>query len=222
MKQIKLNTEILPLLQLDMYGTNIDPNEFSQHFYDGLDDEDPRTSETENFDFDAYCAGVKVQAQNVMNDWIMPSLKEHGIKSITLTEWYHPFDHFQAKDSLDMIVELEDGWENYAKVQLRNIFNQSSAIAAKYKARGIENWEDADFVKKYIKEHYESRPGFVSMMPNTYEDIVKFSDERCYAAAIMIIALDCITMSGLESHQQWFEDMVYTNLDYEDYTTWNE
>ena len=60
------------------------------------------------------------------------------------------------------------------------------------------------------------------MMPNTYEDIVKFSDERCYAAAIMIIALDCITMSGLESHQQLFEDMVYTNLDYEDYTTWNE
>lgn len=222
MKQIRLNTEILPLLQLDMYGTSIDPNEFSQHFYDGLDDEDTRTSETEHFDFDAYCAGVKVQAQNVMNDWIMPSLKEHGIKSITLAEWHHPLDHFQAKDSLDMIVELEDGWENYAKVQLLNIFNQSSAIAAEYKARGIENWEDADFVKKYIKEHYESRPGFVSFMPNTYEDIVKFDDERCYAAAIMIIALDCITMSGLESHQQWFEYMVYTNLDYEEYTTWGE
>lgn len=222
MKQIRLNTEILPLLQLDMYGTIIDPNEFSQHFYDGLDDEDTRTSETEHFDFDAYCAGVKVQAQNVMNDWIMPSLKERGIKSITLTEWHHPLDHFQAKDSLDMIVELEDGWENYAKMKLRNIFNQSSAIAAKYKARGMEDWEDADFVKKYIKDHYESRPGFVSFMPNTYEDIVKFDDERCYAAAIMIMALDCITMSGLESHQQWFEYMVYTNLDYEEYTTWGE
>lgn len=222
MKQIKLNTEILPLLQLDMYGTSIDPNEFSQRFYDGLDDEDTRTSETEHFDFDAYCAGVKVQAQNVMSDWIIPSLKENNIKYITLTEWHHPLDHFQAKDSLDMIVELEDGWENYAKMELRNIFNQSSAIAAKYKARGIENWEDADFVKKYIKEHYESRPGFVSFMPNTYEDIVKFDDERCYAAAIMIMALDCITMSGLESHQRWFEDMVYTNLDYEDYTTCDE
>ena len=51
MKQIKLNTEILPLLQLDMYGSSIDPNEFSQNFYDSLDDEDPRTSETEHFDF---------------------------------------------------------------------------------------------------------------------------------------------------------------------------
>lgn len=222
MKQIKLNTDLLPLLQLDMYGTNIDPNEFSQNFYDRLDDEDLRTSDTEHFDFDAYCAGVKTQAQKVMNDWIVPTLKEHNIKSVTLTDWFHPRDHFYANDRLDMIVELEDGWEEYAKVHLRDIFNQSAAIAAEYKASGVENWEDADWVQKYIKNHYVSHPGFISFMPNTYEDIVKFNDERCYAVAIMLIALDCITPAGLESHQRSFEEMVYTNLDYEDYTTWNE
>ena len=222
MKQVKLNTEILPLLQMEMYGTAIDPNEVSQNFYDGLDDEDPRTSETEHFNFDAYCADVKKLAQKTMDDWIMPLLKPRDIKSITFTDWFHPTDHFQAEDSLDMIVELEDGWEEYAKMLLRTIFDQSAAIAAEYKARGVDDWEDADWVQKYIKDHYVSREGFISLMPNTYEDIVKFNDERCYAVAIMLIALDCITPSVIESNQRWFEESVYEQLNYEDYTTWDE
>ena len=199
MKTIKTNTDLFPILQVCMYGSAIDPNQIGQSFYDCLDSEDPRTSETEHFDRAMYDAQIKAVAQKVVDDWFMPKLKGIGIHSIKFTEWYHPREYNFDKDSLAVEIEVDDDWEISAKIQLLYLFQQSAKL-------------NPDWVHEYIQKHWVSRPGFVSLMPQSYMEIVHFSEEREYAAALTLLTIDTIGASEMESIQNWFEDDCYDRL----------
>jgi len=102
-----------------------------------------------------------------------------------------------------MIFTVEDNFEDIAKVTLSRVF-------------------DTDEVKEYIKDHYTSRPGFISYMPTTYTELVKFTNVYKYAAAIMLITLTALHKINLDSYQNLFEQDVYERISYEDCCTWDE
>lgn len=217
-KLMPIGTNLFPILNVGMYGSNIDMNEIAQSFYESLDSNDPRTSDTEHFNRDLYDGKIKAIAQKVVDDWILPPLKEWGIHSITFTEWYHPREYNFDNDSLDMVIEVDETWETDVKTKLLNIFLTSAETA---KTAGF------DWVQKYISDHWKSRSGFVSLMPQSYMEIVQFKDERDYAAALTLLTLDVIGINVMQqSNQAWFEEKVYdemlSNGGYEECCTWDE
>jgi hypothetical protein len=163
----KMNTDVLPVIDVDCYGgmlstvledvfvydcvevDNLDPKEMGQEEYDS-------TIELVNEKYD----GRDEFYQQVLDDapeYIQQSFDDYElpIKIIPDTcKWYHPREYNFSSDAIDFSIEIDTDW-----------------VASKF----AELSSNPDFVS-FIKKRYSSYDGFISFMPNTVEDFETLGD----------------------------------------------
>lgn len=195
-----LSTSLVPIVNVGMYYSNISPDVISEDFYNNENLDENITSDNEVFDMNKYCGYVKRVAQDFAEQEWLPIMKQFGVVSIKLTDWYHPHDYFYGSDRLDVELEVVDDFEEKITPILKDIIDNHS------------------WAKEYINEHYKSHSGWISFMPKSYEQIITFKDIQCYGAALTLLMID--NGYDIESMQNWFEEKVLENCNYEDYCTW--
>ena len=198
----QLATSILPILDVGMYESRISPLIMAEDFYNMLDEDDDRTSDDEKcFKNKEYDNFIREKAQFIADTEWLPIMKQFGVVSIKFTDWFHPREYNFSTDYLDIEIKVEDDFEKRVTPILKDI---------------IENHK---WAKEYINDNFKSHSGFISYMPATYEDIVKFNSKYCYAAALTLLMIDY--GYDVEAVQEIFEELVYEKCNYEDYVEWN-
>lgn len=200
--KMSLNTNLLPIIDVGTYGTEIGPDCFADDFYGMLDDSDKRSGWNEtNFDFDKYTQDIRDIAIDVLKrEWI-PIAQGFGVIDIINVQIVNPREYNFTNNFLTFDLVVEDNIEETLKTHLKDAFKNQK-------------------VRDYINEKWRSFPGWVCLMPKTYEDVIKFDNDEDYAAAFTLLSIhygynddNCV--------QEQFTTIVKEQLSYEDYATWD-
>lgn len=201
-KTIKdLSTNILPIINIDLYGSLISPNCLAEEFYMTLDEDDPRDGNHENgFAFPDYKNAVAQVATDYITFSWLPLMKKYGVISIKNEGIYSPSEYNFTTDRLDFSVAVCDDFEEKVTPILKHLFNNNQNVI------------------DYVEHNWKNRPGYINRMPNTLQDIIKFDSNLCYAAALTILSIH--EDWDFDDEQSRFEEMVLRNLSYDDFQTW--
>ena len=156
-----MNTDVLPVIDVDCYGGRLSLALEDVFVYDyvNLDAITPENTDPEDYEgimelvneeYDGTDEFYK-QVLDVVPKYIQQSFDEYElpIKIIPGTcKWYHPREYNFATDAIDFSIEIDTDW-----------------VAAKF----AELSSDPDFIS-FIKKRYSSYSGFISFMPNSVED----------------------------------------------------
>lgn len=144
MKTFKTSTWIVPFVDV---GTYWGPYEYDRLW--GDDTEEREWKDDKSIICDDYShqkvGEAIVECANKVFKEVKP-LHDHGVVEIKATEFLSPKEYNFEDDALELEVQVTDDFLDRAE---RLIFAD-------------ENWEK---VKKYMKDHWESRDGFISSMP---------------------------------------------------------
>lgn len=182
---LKVNTDILPLVNPGLYGTLLGsyledvPEEDYKHFKEYLCD-----------------YGKEIMNEIFEEDILVALLGKVEVKEISL---YSPMFYNYQNDSFDFSIEVDDDIHNkiHSHIFNKTVFN-------------ITN----DFFE-WIYERYKSRDGFISFMPYTkgeyltaIQDITSKNFERSIAMFITFLTESEYMNYALSMYQENFEDMM--------------
>ena len=208
--KIKLTSELLPILDVGMYQTLLDPKNLFGYIIETLD-EDNR--EEVDFDFESYVRDVSQLARRMITEELHQATCKYGVNTVTVGEIVCPATYNFTSDYIEINLHVSDDF-------CQNIREQIDEW------RKVPNWEiEAD---KMIKESWGSYSGFMSYMPQSVKEIYEFEDDVRCTAEFLCFALhysdnelieydkfDGFTTS--ESLQWCFIDLCQNELEYESY-----
>ena len=202
LRKISLNTNLLDIINVGTYGSEIGPDCFADDFYGMLDKDDKRSGWNEtNFDFSKYTEDIRAIAVEVLQKEWLPIAQTFGVVDIINVEIVNPTQYNYINNFLTFDLLVEDNFEEILAEHLDDAFKD-------------------DKVYHYIAEKWHSFPGWVCLMPKTLEEISKFERDEDYAAALQLISLHYGYNNNGEVQEQ-FISIVKEELSYEDYATWN-
>ena len=147
MEKIRLNTSLFPVADVAMYGTILDSGEMEYYLNHG--DEEPI-----EINQDKYEKELVYVSSEFIKDNILEPFKKYGIVSIGNFSLYKPAYYNYQNDMLCFDVTLSDDFDDIMK---------------KY----IPEFAKEEKFKKYIEEHWQSRSGFISFMPESIDEILR-------------------------------------------------
>ena len=122
-------------------------------------------------------------AADFIEEEVCPIMKKYGLENIMVEKMYSPKEYNFTDDCLYFTVEMSADWRE----RMHNYLNDFR--------------KDKKF-QKYIEEHWYSRDGFWSWMPQSFEEIERMNDEeRCVGAYLTLCLLN-------EDKMNLFDDSV--------------
>ena len=146
-------------------------------------------------------------ADDYIQERVLPVLTKYGVKAIKGLNISSPKYYNFETDRLEMSVTMKRGWECTMKKYMQNFKNES-------------------VLQKYIKDHFCSCSGFISLMPESMEEIVEYalkeesaynSDKERGLAAYLTLALLYENALDVE-HQSMFELAESMNETFTEYS----
>ena len=160
----KMNTDVLPVIDVDCYGGMLSTVAEDVFVYDyvNVDNLDPKEMGQEEYDSTMELIEEKYngldefyqQVLDVVPDFIQESFNEYELPIRILGDtckWYHPREYNFSSDATDFSIEIDTDW-------VASKFSELSA--------------NPDFVA-FLKKRYSSYSGFFSFMPN---DVAGFEE----------------------------------------------
>ena len=147
MEKIRLNTSLFPVADVAMYGTILDSGEI-EYYLNELEEEPIEINQ------DKYEKELVYVSSEFIKDNILEPFKKYGIVSIYNFSLYKPAYYNYQNDMLCFDVTLSDDFDEIMK---------------KY----IPVFAKEEKFKKYIEEHWQSRSGFISFMPESIDEILR-------------------------------------------------
>lgn len=187
MKKIELNSNLLPLIDVGMYGTALDFSEvFSSDIEEGYVNESNEDTLYEN-----YRKYLAETAQEFIDEYFLPTFKKYGVEKIVVTGLWSPTSYNYTNDELNFEIYVSDDWAKWVEPIFRRVYNDGR-------------------VQEYAKTNYRDYPGYWNYMPETLEECLKFEDfERCSAE---ILTLCMVYEDKINAnYQDVFECEVYEN-----------
>lgn len=203
MENIKLNSSLLPLVDVCMYGGVLDRNDFESEYNELMQDEENSTEYELDWDkFDV--AVLEIAAQYVERE-IMPLLKKYGVTGFQPIDIWHPREYNFQTDELDFDLELSD-----------DFYDKMKENVVKFQK------EDDGTMQDWIGSNWKSRDGFWSYMPQSFDEILHpvnpFCEEAQRVGAYLTL---CLLKEG------WDEDdyresscVIYEELECNYYDIW--
>lgn len=167
MEKFEISSNLFPCVLVDTYES-----ELSIYNFEVSSSSDPFAYACA--DYDEYLRCI----ENAANDWIqwtiLPMMKKYGVEKIVTDGIHQPSYYNYETDRLDFTVKMSDGWRETMHRWLDE-FGKSGD----------------DKYGKFINAHYRSRSGFISLMPESFEEIEKMEDEeRCVGAYLTMCLLN--------------------------------
>ena len=174
LRRLELCGSLCPLVDVGMYDSLISPDYWEDCAYGNLIEDYGEAARDfvcfGYFDWDGYKKVVQNHAADIIDEYAMPILNDYGIAAIKVVGIYSPREYNFTTDELNFDVYLsEDFEEKFAENMKRFRKNPS--------------------LQKYIEEHWWSRSGFHSFMPQSMDEIASFEDDVRCLACYMTFAL---------------------------------
>jgi len=148
---IELSTVLLPIIDVCMYNTLLDPNEFFLSQLNELSKEGANIV-WDYFDNKKYVNDLFEIAKNYIEEYITPEVKSIGIMDIIPIKIVSPTYYNYGCDNLYFDV----------RVDLNRIINDIKNMSE----------EQIEKVNEFCYEHFRSVSGFISFMPKNYDDML--------------------------------------------------
>lgn len=170
MERFEISSNLFPCVSVNTYETMLSPVQ--------LEDEAMACNECERRAFDyAYCdcdeldKGIVTYAMQWIEREVLPVTKKYGLERFEDISIHHPREYNFMTDWLNFTAVMQDGWREKMH-------------------EWLAKFTDGKF-REYIRENFESRSGFVSLMPTTYAEIERMQDEkRCLGAYLTLCLLN--------------------------------
>lgn len=197
MKKIEVSTSLIPVFNVGMYETFIDP----RYMLEGSLDELPIELQNEYWDlFDnaKYEKHVLDNARHFIESEILEQFTDlpFGIKKIEVEKIVSPKEYNFRTDELDFNLVVADTFKSLVIAWI------------------VDNVGNEDFCK-FLIEHYKSYDGFMSFTPcyplALIEEIGK-DTERCVSAVIHFLISEF-----KEDNQRDFEELVNQDIWYTEF-----
>lgn len=148
MKTFETNTNIWPCCWPGTYDGPLSYESLWQDY--AMQDEEEGYIVCDDYDFGAFKEAVVSEAQGVFDDY--EPLKGDGVIKVHVTGMGSPREYNFMTDWLEFRVDVEDDFLDRAE---KVIFSD----------------ENIDKSREYIQDHFCSRDGFISYMPDSVEEI---------------------------------------------------
>lgn len=186
---IQLNSSICPLVDFTTYDSLLSASTIEDYANDCLDKFEHVYVKQDDVD-----AIIMEHACNMMCDDIAPALAEYGVKEFLVGANYRPAYYIFQHDGFDFVAVMADDWKGRA-VSFLN-----------------DNRNNVDLLN-YIAEHWESRDGFISFMPESMEELLdgitgksdRYTDAYLLAEYLTLASI----VSGAKVDPSDFEEEVY-------------
>ena len=210
MKEIKENelfgisSNLFPCVNVGMYWTILSPTEKEENLQDCCD-----TFEYVTIDMKEYESQIVGAAKGFISENVLPIMKKYGLENILVEEIHSPKEYNFTDDCLYFTVEMSPDWRSKMHDYL-NDFRKESKF------------------QKYIEEHWYSRDGFWSWMPQSFDEIEQMNDkERCVGAYLTLCLLNEDKLGLTEESLEYiYYEMEDTYSRYyrvtEEYLGWKE
>lgn len=147
MEKLRLNTSLFPIADVAMYGTILDSGEM-EYYLNMLEEEQIEINQ------DKYEKELVYVSSEFIKDNILEPFNKYGTVSIENFSLYKPAYYNYQNDMLCFDVTLSDDFDYIMK---------------KY----VSEFAKEEKFKKYIEEHWQSRSGFISFMPESIDEILR-------------------------------------------------
>lgn len=214
--KIKLTSELLPILNVGLYESELSPENIFGHIIECLESDNMQEVD---FDFAAYRRDFAEIARRIITEEFHPELCKYGVNAIAVGDPVMPgSSNYYASDYIEIDLHVTDDFCQNMREQIDEW-------------RKIPNWEDN--ANQMIKESWASCSGFYSFMPQNVEEIYEMGDfERCTAEFLCFALYECGNdlieyhmFDGFvpsESLQDRFIELCENELEYEDYAELEE
>lgn len=192
--QVKLNTNLFPIISVAMYGTYLEPDSMFDNYMIETDREDGYINFTaeyfwDNFQNDKYIQKIQELAQSFING-------KHKVGDVLIVieagEIYSPKFYNYSNDEIDLKIT----------------FNEINLLK--------EVQKDIDTFDSFLRERYSSRDGFNSFTSNNYNDWLDDymrGEDTAYGSVLTYLFKD-----ELDEYRESFTTFVYdSHLDYRDF-----
>lgn len=206
MESIKLNSSLLPIVDVCMYGGILDATAFESD-YNAQEqeycEEDGEEYHYIDLDSGKYDKEVVSIAADYVEKNILPLLKKYGVTGFKALGMWHPREYNFATDQLDFELELSDDFEGKMK---ENVIK-------------FEKKNDGRMLQ-WIDDNWKTRSGFWSYMPESFDEILyprkPFCDTAQRVSAYLTLCLineDWSSDDYLDSAEYIYEELICNGHD---------
>ena len=189
LEYLNLSTGICPIIHVGTYNTILGNPCDGDDMTSWAESKDypPSLVYEDSFDFKKWKEYIQREANDILQSDILQALKPYGIEWLEATGMWSPKYYNTSNDELDFNVYLSKDFDR--------IFHEN-----------MEKFSKNPSLQKYIEDHYWSRSGFCSFMPQSFSEIEDFDDqERCLSAYLMF----CMLTEGKEEDMDGEFDYTY-------------
>lgn len=173
-----ISSNLFPCVCVGTYWTALSPSEAEENMQGTCED-----FEYFSIDWKEWKDGIVMAAADFIEKEVCPIMKKYGLENIMVEEMHSPKKYNFEDDCLYFTVEMSADWRE----KMHNYLNDFR--------------KDKKF-QRYIEEHWYSRDGFWSWMPQSFEEIERMNDEeRCVGAYLTLCLLN-------EDKMNLFDDSV--------------
>ena len=166
--KIETNTSLIPIINVSMYDTPISPNEVSQRYWEKEREmNDNKFLYEDNFNISLYYKMIMIAISNIIP---IDILKNRGV-TFDFLDIYSPREYNFYTDQIDIELTIR-------KDYFTRSFNSMK------RSKKLRPLFDA-----YIKHHWTSHDGFISFMPESFDDIALDFDDLHMISAIVTLML---------------------------------
>lgn len=207
----KLNTGLLPIVDVCMYGGLLDPANIESAYNDFERyncEEDGTEFHYVDLDYDKFDMAVLEIAAGYIKGEVMPILSKYGVKNIQTLGIYHPREYNFETDQLDFDIELSDDFEEQMRENI-----------VKFQK------EDDGRMQQYIDDHWKSYDGFWSYMPESFDEILYPRKYSCHTEQRIGAYLTlCLLKEGWTREDDYLEsgERIYEELKCNGWDVWKE
>lgn len=197
----ELNSGILPIVDIGMYESILSPNIWDDDALENLHGEYGDAGHDlaclGDFDTEEYEKKVVSAAMGVIEDYAMLILEQYGVAAIKNGRVWSPKYYNFETDNLDFTVYLTDDFMDK--------FHEN-----------MKRFRTNPFLQKYIEDHWWSRSGFSSFMPQSMDEIEDFDSDpvRCLACYLTFALLTEGYYSNFEDGRTILEIHYRVNDDF--------
>ena len=213
--KIELTSELLPILNVGLYESELSPENIFGHIIECLESDNMQEVD---FDFADYRRDVAEIARRIITEEFHPELCKYGVNAIAVGEIVSPSTYNFSSDYIEIDIHVTDDFCQNMREQIDEW-------------RKIPNWENN--ANQMIKESWGSCSGFISYMPQNVSEIYDFDDYKRCTAAFLCFALyvsgneliEYQMFDGFvtsESLQERFIELCENELEYEEYAELEE
>lgn len=202
----ELSGSLCPLVHVGMYDSLISLSNWEDDAMYNLKEDYGEAAEVfacfGDCDVEGFHKVVQRNAAEIIDEYAMPILDNYGVAAIKVTGIWSPREYNFTTDQLDFDVYLKDDFMEKFKENMKRFRTNPS-------------------LQKYIEDHWWSRSGFLSFMPQSMDEIESFEDEeRCLACYLTFALLtEGYWDNFLEGRTDWeLYEKLSTNECCTDYT----